>query len=217
MSQTLTISDHLLARLEAAARRRGLNSVEQLLETWQAREEELARFHILAERWKKETAHQSNMAKKALHPAYQEIIGMGERVVPLLLAELRREPDDWFWACTRSPGPTLCRPRAAETCVRWPKPGSSGVRKRVQGMTDRLQHLEEIFPDLAAAGYSPKSEKSGVYNCIAYAAGDETRKWEGYREIGYYWPEGAKEGHTLDALMSAFEQTGVCYLRQRRS
>jgi hypothetical protein len=33
-----------------------------------------------------------------LHPAYQEIIGMGERVVPLLLAELRREPDDWFWA-----------------------------------------------------------------------------------------------------------------------
>lgn len=40
MSQTLTISDHLLARLEAAARRRGLNSVEQLLETWQASEEQ---------------------------------------------------------------------------------------------------------------------------------------------------------------------------------
>jgi hypothetical protein len=98
MSQTLTISDHLLTRLEAAARRRGLNSVEQLLETWQAREEEVAHFHTLAQRWKQETAHQSNMAKKALHPAYQEIIGMGERVVPLLLAELRREPDDWFWA-----------------------------------------------------------------------------------------------------------------------
>jgi hypothetical protein len=98
MSHTLTISDHLLARLQAAAQRRGLNSVEQLLETWQANEEELAGFQTLAERWKKETAHQSNMAKKALHPAYQEIIGMGERVVPLLLAELRREPDDWFWA-----------------------------------------------------------------------------------------------------------------------
>ena len=98
MSQTLTISDHLLARLEAAARRRGLNSVEQLLETWQAREEEATHFHILAERWKKETAHQSNVAKKALHPAYQEIIGMGERAVPLILTELGREPDDWFWA-----------------------------------------------------------------------------------------------------------------------
>lgn len=73
-------------------------------------------------------------------------------------------------------------------------------------MTDLLQSLENIFPDLAAAGYSPKSEKSNAYNCIAYAAGDETRKWEGYRDVGYYWPEGAKEGHTLDALMSAFEQ-----------
>jgi hypothetical protein len=73
-------------------------------------------------------------------------------------------------------------------------------------MTDQLKHLEAIFPHLAAAGYSPRSEQSGVYNCIAYAAGDETRKWEGYREIGYYWPEGASEGHTLAALMSAFEQ-----------
>jgi hypothetical protein len=98
MSQTLTIADSLLTRLEAAARRRGLSSVEQLLETWQTSEEELAQFPTLAERWKKETAHLSNIAKKALHPAYQEIIGMGQGVVPLLLAELRREPDDWFWA-----------------------------------------------------------------------------------------------------------------------
>ena len=93
MSQTLTISDQLLARLEAAARRRGLNSVEQLLETWQASEEERTRFHTLAEQWKKETAHQSNVAKRAMHPAYQQIIGMGPEVVPLLLRELEREPD----------------------------------------------------------------------------------------------------------------------------
>jgi hypothetical protein len=73
-------------------------------------------------------------------------------------------------------------------------------------MTDRLQHLEDIFPDLAAAGYSPKSEKSPVYNCIAYAAGDESRKWQGYRDVGYYWPADAKEGHGLDALIGAFEK-----------
>jgi hypothetical protein len=98
MSQTLTISDDLLSRLEAAARRRGLSSVEQLLESWQAGEEQQSRFTALAERWKRETAHLSNIAKKALHPAYQEIIGMGEHAVPLLLAELRRQLDDWFWA-----------------------------------------------------------------------------------------------------------------------
>jgi hypothetical protein len=78
-------------------------------------------------------------------------------------------------------------------------------------MMDRHQHLEEIFPHLASAGYSPKSEKPRAYNCIAYAAGDETRKWVGYREIGYYWPDGAKEGHTLNALRSAFEQQGYAY------
>jgi hypothetical protein len=98
MSRTLTISDELLARLEAAARRRGLDSVELLLEAWQAGEEQQATFHTLVERWKKETAHQSNVAKRALHPAYQEIIGMGESAVSLLLEELRRDPDDGFWA-----------------------------------------------------------------------------------------------------------------------
>lgn len=98
MSQTLTISDELFSRLEAAARRRGLNNVEQLLETWQGTEEDLARFQRLAQRWKLETAHVSNISKKAMHPAYQEIIGMGKSAIPLLVAELKREPDDWFWA-----------------------------------------------------------------------------------------------------------------------
>jgi hypothetical protein len=33
-----------------------------------------------------------------MHPAYQQIIGMGERVVPVLLRELERRPNHWFWA-----------------------------------------------------------------------------------------------------------------------
>lgn len=126
MTRTLSISDLLLARLEAAAQRRGLNSVEQLLETWQAGEEELAHFHTLAERWQQDTAHHSNVAKRALHPAYQEIIGMGERVVPLLLAELRRAPDDWFWALHAitgaNPVPAASRgnlPAMAEAWIQW--------------------------------------------------------------------------------------------------
>jgi hypothetical protein len=126
MSQTLTISDGLWERLEAAVRRRGLTSVEQLLETWQATEEDLARFDTLAQRWKQETAHHSNVAKKAMHPAYQEIVGMGERVVPLLLAELRREPDDWFWALHAITGANPVPPASvgnvramAEAWVKW--------------------------------------------------------------------------------------------------
>lgn len=43
MSKTLTISDSLYARLEASAQMHGLISIEQLLEAWQAREDELFR------------------------------------------------------------------------------------------------------------------------------------------------------------------------------
>lgn len=30
--------------------------------------------------------------------SYQQIIGMGPQVIPLILADLQREPDHWFWA-----------------------------------------------------------------------------------------------------------------------
>ena len=40
----------------------------------------------------------SNTAQMAMLRSYQKIIGMGMVAVPFLLAELRREPDQWFWA-----------------------------------------------------------------------------------------------------------------------
>lgn len=40
MSRTLTISDELYAKLEAEARLRGLDSIEQLLEQWRSFETE---------------------------------------------------------------------------------------------------------------------------------------------------------------------------------
>jgi hypothetical protein len=43
MSQTLTISDDLFRRLQAAARERGLQGIEPLLEEWQAQEDERSR------------------------------------------------------------------------------------------------------------------------------------------------------------------------------
>ena len=65
----------------------------------QGRPEELAkRFRQLVKQWKAETGHLSSTARMARHPAYQEIIGMGAPVVPLLLVELRRDPDFWFAA-----------------------------------------------------------------------------------------------------------------------
>ncbi len=34
----------------------------------------------------------------AMLKPYQRIVGMGLSTVPLILEELRREPDQWFWA-----------------------------------------------------------------------------------------------------------------------
>jgi hypothetical protein len=61
--------------------------------------EDLAkRFAALAKRWKKETLHHSRMDKVAAHPAHREIIAMGERVVPLILADLEKTLAPWFMA-----------------------------------------------------------------------------------------------------------------------
>ena len=55
-------------------------------------------FGRLAEQWKAKSAYLSNTIQMALLKPYQRIIGLGPAVVPLILEELRREPDHWFWA-----------------------------------------------------------------------------------------------------------------------
>ncbi len=57
-----------------------------------------ALFHHLADRWKDETRYLSSPTAICTHPAYQRIIGLGPQVIPLVLAELHREPRQWFWA-----------------------------------------------------------------------------------------------------------------------
>jgi hypothetical protein len=56
-------------------------------------------FDELASTWKLETSIQSFMPQKALHWAYQRIIGLGPMALPLILERLRDQgPDHWFWA-----------------------------------------------------------------------------------------------------------------------
>lgn len=56
------------------------------------------RFQRLARIWRKESAHLSSIREMALHPAYQQIVGMGPSTLPFLLRELEHKPDHWFWA-----------------------------------------------------------------------------------------------------------------------
>jgi len=63
-----------------------------------------ATFRALVKQWKKDTEVMSSIARMTKHPAYQQIIDMGEAVIPLLLAELKREPDFWFAALQKLTG-----------------------------------------------------------------------------------------------------------------
>lgn len=56
------------------------------------------RFERLAAEWKQKSRYFSNTAQMSMLSPYQRIIGMGWPAVPLILEELRREPDQWFWA-----------------------------------------------------------------------------------------------------------------------
>ena len=56
-------------------------------------------FDELASVWDRETSIASFVPQKAMHWAYQRIIGKGPPVVPLILERLRDHgPDHWFWA-----------------------------------------------------------------------------------------------------------------------
>jgi len=56
------------------------------------------RFRELAQEWREATEFTSSTTDMVMHPAYQQIIGIGRAALPLIFAELRRAPDHWFWA-----------------------------------------------------------------------------------------------------------------------
>jgi hypothetical protein len=57
-----------------------------------------SQFRRLEAAWRSATAHLSSPTKIIGHPAFQEIIGMGEAVVPFMLRDLAERPRLWVWA-----------------------------------------------------------------------------------------------------------------------
>jgi len=62
------------------------------------------RFSDLAASWRQGRGPYSVMRQLAVHPAYQQIIGLGTEAVPCILVEMERAPDWWFWALTSITG-----------------------------------------------------------------------------------------------------------------
>jgi len=54
-----------------------------------------ARFETLVRRWLSDTLAVSSASEIVNHPAYQEIIAMGPKIIPFILRDLEREPKHW--------------------------------------------------------------------------------------------------------------------------
>ncbi len=80
-------------------------------------------FQQLVNQWQKETRGISSSTEVILHPADQQIIGMGREVVPLLLRELEEKSGRWFWALKsitrQDPVPSELRGKTKEMIKIW--------------------------------------------------------------------------------------------------
>ena len=69
--------------------------------------------------------------------------------------------------------------------------------------------LTNLFPNLALDGYTETSLTSTQYNCIAWAVGDDNRRWDPCTLLGSsYWPDGVPREQTIAAFVQVFEQLG---------
>ena len=81
------------------------------------------RFRRLEALWDAETAYLSDVTAIVEHPAFQEIIRMGDAVVPLMLRDLEERPRHWVWALPRITGANPVPPgdagRIAQMSAAW--------------------------------------------------------------------------------------------------
>lgn len=55
-------------------------------------------FGELCNKWREETEFLSSPYEMAMNESYQQIIGLGEAVLPFILQDLAKTNDHWFWA-----------------------------------------------------------------------------------------------------------------------
>jgi hypothetical protein len=66
-----------------------------------ARAAKWVKFQSLVKDWRNQRGISSSVSDMSMTAAYQNIIGMGEDAIPLIVAQMKSEgddPDQWFWA-----------------------------------------------------------------------------------------------------------------------
>ena len=93
--------------------------------------------------------------------------------------------------------------------LRWPVLGSNGVRPK--GMPGSWPQHE--FPNLTDQNCDVTGPRTRRYNCIAWAAGNSTRKWWPDPMGVGYWPAGVNRADTTEAFLRAYGSLGyvLCF------
>jgi hypothetical protein len=114
-----------MAELRLDARKPAEELAEEVLR-WARKAEVQDRFQVLAAEWRQAVGPLSSVTKIVQHPAYREIISLGQEVVPLMLRDLEHGPDHWFAALRTLTGADPVAPedrgrmeRMAAAWVRW--------------------------------------------------------------------------------------------------
>ncbi len=71
-----------------------------------------------------------------------------------------------------------------------------------------MNHIEIHFPNLRAEGYQITSQQTKSYNCIAWAAGDNSKWWWPDSNYMYFWPDGIPRDNSLNSFLLMFGRFG---------
>src|SRR5438067_10895994 len=83
-----------------------------------------AKFNEFSQQWYLETGMMSMLHKKAMHRAYQKIIGMGKPALPFNFRELKLRRGHWLWALCAITGEDAAKPndnfrQAVDAWLKW--------------------------------------------------------------------------------------------------
>jgi len=104
------------------------------------------RFQRLAAEWREQAGPLSSSTDRAMLPAYQAIIGMGETALPFILDEMRQRGGLWFWAL-----------RAIT--------GENPVPPEHRGNIEAMSQLFQLVND-SLSGASGLADRSGKCNVL---------------------------------------------------
>lgn len=79
-------------------------------------------------------------------------------------------------------------------------------------MSQVENRIRRFFPALDHDGFDVTSPATPSYNCIGWAAGDDSRWWEPSGLAGHYWPDGLPTGrgehYGVQHYVAAYEAVG---------